>query len=306
MGSLGVAGETADTGRESPAPEPQEDAPAAAEDEDEPAEGALSRRAQAEAEREARVAALEKNWGEKFTQAEQRAQQIAQQNEYLRGQLEALQRGQQQAQQPTTPKEDPDELDRQAAEAVGAGKFGDYQRLTNRASMIRAEQLVESRLQSYQQQQQQAMRQQPAPMDPFIAGQLSIHEHVRNEGPRGERIVTRMAEDLRDAGWQPGPALVAEAFRLANEQLGAKKKAAPAPQTFDRAAAGALGGVPAGRATAPAGGGGSAGGADDMKLTKDQEEVLANSGMTRKQYISYLKDPKAAAAAERKARNKRK
>lgn len=249
------------------------------------------------------MAKLQEKLDQRLTQSQQQYQQelsrVQQENARLAGQLEAWQRQPQQSATPAV-REDPAELKRQARAALDAGKFDDYERLTERAGDVRDAARWEERERRLTQQFHQALPQQVPPM---IAALIGKHEHVAMAGPRGEAIVTNKAQALELAGWQRGPALLSKAFELANEELkaSAASQAAALPR-FDTSTAAALGGVPGSSQPAAGGGGEGSGAPAAGKLTPTEESVRKTMKMTVEEYQQWKTDPEKAARAARKKR----
>lgn len=307
MGSLAVAGVSGDS---SPAPAAAEPSTPALE----PDEGAgddgggeeerrPSRRNKTQALIEQQFGELNKRWDERFQQTERtwqgRLAEEQAERARLQGQLEQLHRQQSERREPPTVQEDPAELKRKAKEALDRKDFDEYERLNDRATDLRAERRLDERLRAERAEiEKRIPRQQP----PLIQNLLATHGQVAAAGERGERLVTAMAEELQVYGWKPGPQLVTEAFKLAEQRLAAQAQNARAGvPSYDQSAAAqaALAGVPARGAPA---GAETGGGATAPKLSPYEESVRAKLGWTPEQYVAWKTDPEKAREAERKKR----
>lgn len=203
------------------------------------------------------------------------AQEVA----HLRGQLEAMQRQPPPQQAAKAPLEDPDELHRQADDALSAGKYDEWKRLNRKATLIEAEKLADAKIEA---RFNEFRQQQPQPMRPEIQFLMNQHKNVAMAGERGARAVMLKDQELGDLyNVPPGPDRIKKAFEIADQLLGSQQRS-PAPQ-YSHESASALSGVPTGRSNGASGGNDEVG----VTLTALQKEAAKAAGLSPADYVRW-------------------
>lgn len=271
-------------------PAEEQETPEAPEAEAQPENGEPPRRQPSR--RDKKIADLEKTFGERFQQYDQRLSERERELAELRerharaeGELEAMRRMPQQPQR-QEPQEDPEELRRKAEEALSQQNFSEFRRLDRRANEVERDQWWRQREASLREEWQ---KNQPQAVDPYVQTLVARHEHVA-EHPNGGNLVRAALANIKL--WNPSQdhnSALAQAFREVNDRLGAaKKNGKPQQSTYDRSSAPVLSGVTPGR---------SAGDGDDEapQLTPQEAQIAKEWGLSAKAYQLYRSDPQKAA-----------
>lgn len=240
-----------------------------------------SRREQAEKQRQD-LADLQA-WKTKFetdsaTERQTYQQRLAEQAEHLahlRGQLEARQTPPPPVVVPPA-RPDPVELRKRARKALETDKDMDtYEELRDQAARIDAQILLDEQAKTLREEFASKM---PRQTPPQVQALFMQNPHVAAAGDRGEELVEIRARELKFRGVKPGPALLAQAFKQANDELAPKTAASTA------AAAQALTAPPVARS---AGGSSKTGPGAGYAPTAEEKAAAARFNMSIQDYVKY-------------------
>lgn len=235
----------------------------------------LSRREQQRQDRNelsAKLDAMTKTFGESQKAWETKFSQMAEENARRQGAFDAMmaqtrQQQIQQAQVQQPPRKSPDELKRQAREALDAGKFDDWDRLNTEALMEQVKGLIPV--------------QQPAQSGPHpvVQAMMAQFPAVLNAGQRGIDMAIAQDNVLAAMGVPDGPERYRKAFELASNTLGGQQQQQP---QFSQASRGALAGVPNNRNS------GQGTGDPGIVLSAYEKDVARRCGMSLEEYAGFL------------------
>lgn len=235
----------------------------------------LSRREEQRQKRDelsVKLDALTKTFGDAQKSWETKLSQVEQENARRQGQFDAViaqtrqQQITQQQQQPA--RKSPDELKRQAREAIDAGKFDDWDRLNTEAILEQVKGMIPA---------QQQVQSGPHPV---VQAMMVQFPAVVNAGQRGIDMAIAQDNVLAAMGVPDGPERYRKAFELASNTLGGQ---APQAAQFSQASRGALSGLPNSRNSGSAGSG-----EPGVMLSAYEKDVARRCGMSLEEYASFL------------------